>query len=52
MDLATGGLTVTSDNEVEDAAVRAAVENAGYQTAEPEKQASPVGGQPSGCGCG
>ena len=33
VDLATGGLTVTSETEVDDAAVRAAVEEAGYQVA-------------------
>ncbi len=33
VDLASGGLTVTSDAEVDDAAVRAAVEEAGYQVA-------------------
>jgi copper chaperone len=31
VDLATGGLTVTSDQPVDDAAVRAAVEEAGYE---------------------
>ncbi len=31
--LETGALTVTSDNPVDDAAVRAAVEEAGYQLA-------------------
>lgn len=31
VDLASGGLTVTGDNDVDDAAVRAAVEEAGYQ---------------------
>ena len=34
VDLASGGLTVTSDAPVEDSAVRAAVEEAGYQVAE------------------
>jgi copper chaperone CopZ len=33
VDLATGGLTITSDHEIDDAAVRAAVEEAGYQIA-------------------
>jgi copper chaperone len=33
VDLASGGLTVTSDTSVEDAAVQAAVEEAGYQVA-------------------
>ncbi len=33
VDLASGGVTVTSDREVDDAAVRAAVEEAGYQVA-------------------
>ena len=33
VDLATGGLTVTSDSEVDDAAIRAAVEEAGYSVA-------------------
>lgn len=33
VDLATGGLTITSDADVDDAAVRAAVEEAGYQLA-------------------
>ena len=33
VDLASGGLTVTSDVPVEDSAVRAAVEEAGYQVA-------------------
>ncbi|WP_116450286.1 heavy-metal-associated domain-containing protein [Blastococcus litoris] len=31
VDLASGGLTVTSDPPVEDSAVRAAVEEAGYE---------------------
>ena len=35
VDLATGGLTVNSDTDVDDAAVRAAVEEAGYQVAGP-----------------
>ncbi|HEX2074622.1 MAG TPA: heavy-metal-associated domain-containing protein [Geodermatophilus sp.] len=33
VDLATGGLTVTSDDPVDDDAVRAAVEEAGYEVA-------------------
>lgn len=33
VDLTTGGLTVTSDADVDDTAVRAAVEEAGYQVA-------------------
>ncbi len=33
VDLATGGLTVTSDAPVDDDAVRAAVEEAGYEVA-------------------
>jgi copper chaperone CopZ len=33
VDLAGGGLTVTSDAPVEDSAVRAAVEEAGYEVA-------------------
>ncbi len=33
VDLATGGLTVTSEADVDDAAVRAAVEEAGYEVA-------------------
>ena len=34
VDLASGGLTVTSDAPIEQSAVRAAVEEAGYQVAE------------------
>lgn len=34
VDLASGGLTVTGTDPVDDAAVRAAVEEAGYQLAE------------------
>jgi copper chaperone len=49
VELTTGGLTVTSATEVDDAAVRAAVEEAGYEVAAP---AAPVGGQTSACGCG
>jgi copper chaperone len=33
VDLASGGLTVTSDRPVDDEAVRAAVEEAGYELA-------------------
>ena len=33
VDLATGGLTVTSDTPVDDAAIQAAVEEAGYSVA-------------------
>jgi copper chaperone len=33
VDLASGGLTVTSDSPVDDSAVRAAVEEAGYDLA-------------------
>ena len=33
VDLASGGLTVTSDAPVEESAVRAAVEEAGYEVA-------------------
>jgi copper chaperone CopZ len=33
VDLANGGLTVTSEADVDDSAVRAAVEEAGYQVA-------------------
>jgi copper ion binding protein len=33
VDLASGGLTVTSDTPVDDGAVRAAVEEAGYEVA-------------------
>jgi len=34
VDLASGGLTVTSDATVEETAVRAAVEEAGYEVAD------------------
>lgn len=50
IDLATGGLTVTSDSYLDDAAARAAVEGAGYQVAAPVSEASTA--QASGCGCG
>ena len=33
VDLASGGLTVTSDTTIDDSAVQAAVEEAGYQVA-------------------
>ena len=33
VDLGTGGLTVTGDTDIDDSAVRAAVEEAGYQVA-------------------
>ena len=33
IDLASGGLTVTSDTTIDDSAVQAAVEEAGYQVA-------------------
>jgi copper chaperone len=50
VDLATGGLTVTSGDDVDDAAIRAAVEEAGYQVAAPVEQ--PTTATSSGCGCG
>lgn len=49
VDLATGGLTVTSNDELDDTAVRAAVEEAGYQVAAPVE---PTTTTSSGCGCG
>lgn len=49
VDLATGGLTVSTVADVDDGAVRAAVEEAGYQVA---AATAPAGGQTSGCGCG
>ncbi|MCF6508814.1 copper chaperone [Blastococcus sp. MG754426] len=49
VDLATGGLTVRSEAGVDDGAVRAAVEEAGYEVAAP---AASAGGRASGCGCG
>lgn len=59
VDLASGGLTVSSAADVDDAAVRAAVEEAGYQVVAPADGVSARGlpvvasdGQPSGCGCG
>ena len=48
VDLATGGLTVTSDAGIDDAAVRAAVEEAGYRVATPVGQPAVL----SGCSCG
>lgn len=51
VDLVTGGLTVTTVADVDDAAVRAAVEEAGYQVVSPANQAAAAGGQASGCGC-
>ena len=52
VDLASGGLTVTSEPPVDDTAVRAAVEEAGYQVTTPALPL--VDGQAStgGCGCG
>ena len=50
VDLATGGLTVTSDATVDDAAVRAAVEEAGYEVEAPVEQ--PAAATSSGCACG
>ena len=50
VDLASGGLTVTSDADIDDAAVRAAVEEAGYEIAAPVEQPASAGS--SGCGCG
>ncbi|RZU30810.1 heavy-metal-associated domain-containing protein [Blastococcus saxobsidens] len=52
VELGTGGLTVTSKDEVTDAAVRAAVEEAGYQLAAPVEEVAQIGGQGPGCGCG
>ena len=59
VDLASGGLTVTSVADVDDAAVRAAVEEAGYELAGPANDVAAPGlpvvsadGQGSGCGCG
>ncbi|TFV66524.1 UNVERIFIED_ORG: copper chaperone [Bacillus sp. AZ43] len=59
VDLASGGLTVVSATDVDDAAVRAAVEEAGYEVATPandvpapELQVVTAEGQGSGCGCG
>lgn len=52
VDLATGGLTVSTVADVDDGAVRAAVEEAGYQVAEPANLLAGAGGRTSGCGCG
>ena len=59
VDLASGGLTVSGVADVDDAAVRAAVEEAGYQVAAPENNVASPGlqvveadGQRPGCGCG
>jgi copper chaperone len=52
VDLATGGLAVTAVAEVDDGAVRAAVEEAGYQVAEPANLLAGAAGQTSGCSCG
>jgi copper chaperone len=49
VDLATGGLAVTAVAEVDDGAVRAAVEEAGYQVAEPANLLAGAAGQTSGC---
>jgi hypothetical protein len=38
--------------EVDDGAVRAAVEEAGYQVAEPANLLAGAAGQTSGCSCG
>lgn len=52
VDLATGGLTVTSEAPVDDTAVRAAVEEAGYEVTTPVVQLAQAEGAASGCGCG
>ena len=52
VDLDTGGLTVTSEAPVDDAAVRAAVEEAGYEVTTPVVQLAQADGASSGCGCG
>ena len=49
VDLASGGLTVTGDADVDDAAVRAAVAEAGYEVAAPVERPAATS---SGCGCG
>ena len=36
VDLASGGLTVTSDSVIDDGSVRAAVEEAGYEVGAPQ----------------
>ena len=50
VDLATGALTVSGAADIDDAAVKAAVEEAGYQVAAPVVQLAE--NQASGCGCG
>jgi len=52
VNLASGGLTVTSDTAVEDSVIQAAVEEAGYQVAAPANLAIVPVGQAAGCGCG
>ena len=59
VDLASGGLTVVGAADVDDAAVRAAVEEAGYEVAAPPNNAASSGltvvaaeVQESGCSCG
>ena len=59
VDLASGGLTVSGVSDVDDAAVRTAVEEAGYQVAAPANDVVAPGlpvveaeSQGSGCGCG
>lgn len=53
VDLASGGMTVRSDSGVDDAAVRAAVEEAGYQVGTPaEPTETTTETTTSGCGCG
>ena len=52
VDLASGGLTVTSATAVDDSAVQAAVEEAGYQVAAPANLTVVPVGQAAGCGCG
>ncbi|MCZ2825872.1 MULTISPECIES: heavy-metal-associated domain-containing protein [unclassified Modestobacter] len=59
VDLPTGGLTVTTATDVDESAVRAAVEQAGYQVIEPVSSVATsslpllmANGRGSGCGCG
>ena len=52
VNLASGGLIVTSDTAVEDSVIQAAVEEAGYQVAAPANLAIVPVGQAAGCGCG
>lgn len=52
VDLASGGLTVTSEQPVDDTAVRAAVEEAGYQVTTPALPLVDQQTGTSGCGCG